>query len=360
MWPTSILFLILGLTLILPINGVANELRTPKRYRISLDDPPEIRWNQVIDDHLDAIPAVIDEAKQYVPQPFQRILFWIAEKLIGLFPADYATEMRAIANRTGLPLGEVVGMNILYDITSFDRRHILGPFACTSIVAQDSKGNIFHGRNLDYDMGSLLKNITVIVDFVRNDTIVFTTTTFALYVGVLTGQRPHGYTISLNARYSGAYIDNIIMEFITFFKNPVSFEIRETLEKVETFDEAVKQLSRVHFVAPSYLIMGGVKPGEGAIITRNRWSSADVYKINIEKDRWFLLETNFDHWKKSDDDRRKFGIKFMEDVGRKNLNPSSLFSVLSKNPVNNKQTIFSSVMSAAVPELVYKFTKIRD
>lgn len=48
---------------------------------------------------------------------------------------------------------------------------ILGPFACTSIVAQDSKGNIFHGRNLDYDMGSLLKNITVIVDFVRNDTV---------------------------------------------------------------------------------------------------------------------------------------------------------------------------------------------
>lgn len=47
---------------------------------------------------------------------------------------------------------------------------ILG-LGCTSVVAQDDKGRIWHGRNLDYGMGTLLRNITVIVDFTRNDKV---------------------------------------------------------------------------------------------------------------------------------------------------------------------------------------------
>lgn len=30
-----------------------------------------------------------------------------------------------IASRSGLPLGEVVGLNILYDITAFDRKQLV-------------------------------------------------------------------------------------------------------------------------------------------------------------------------------------------------------------------------------------------
>lgn len=35
--------------------------RIPPRYMINLDLPPENRWDQVIDDHKEFIPAVIEE-----------------------------------------------------------------------------------------------------------------------------------------------------------------------------------------------------------------------------------------------------------------------------------------------------------
>lgn len=40
-----------------------DELKVPKRYKINLDLPPEERWNEVIDDHIDEIPAVVNETK---------------------------------------------------------------------------------------------------------------------------------------------------------------------------------------------------------------------------------------------------------------------------------------------------------
>lgn len=110
------------------------------------------------------------------------------------------------------------------------------------------------------------------------------------------------------------------MELYTRFKLPISFAVRkvkmknfrslkwtlmlQTLEGVDSFDTAVSYLSSVHMVAPCYLAVGGVKAGEGAIITRDRWASADVWRIKPEKGRWFMLETNFDHWKPTGDSRR--------------------------------------------------------
>ncbi len=36
-----------------------------------------------------------------------------------------------------------------------------GEMACTSIVAEDETGNVFHGRNLDWDIPDYLRNLTV-------------------------------------------------------------------------------------------------------------------------------------------------------------------------------------------------------
>ncbi len=36
-----------------------------------------------------------------------------------------------------------------------------GGIACTSIVAQDDRGNVFHGRNLDWNLPDSLRNLTV-------------------------------------------------------------------------------------------------------------------------------------------------------------------------------------------------------
>ena len=59
---------------------------------------------------------------------------------------------------------------------------------CTSIVAEALDGTILHGRNLDFSATNILQDLTIIVDFQRRAKTVYTGTTLAGYVGLLTGQ----------------------------------------------------------------------------------------------------------------------------------------------------------------------------
>jgi N-acylethanolamine-hydrolysing acid amidase len=65
--------------------------------------------------------------------------------------------------------------------------------------------------NLDFNLAGLLRNLTIEVDFQSKGQTVFTATTYAGYVGVLTGMRPGAFSISLDQRESGSPIENILM-----------------------------------------------------------------------------------------------------------------------------------------------------
>ncbi|KAK6740892.1 hypothetical protein RB195_009006 [Necator americanus] len=332
--------------------------KIPKSYVVDLDSAPSERWNEVIRDHLDVIPEFVKAAQSYVPKQLLPIAFWIAGKLNHFFPNEYEEEIRGIANVSGLPLGLVVSMNILYDILAFDRKHVF-KLGCTSIVAQNEDGVIYHGRNLDYEMGDLLKEVTVLVDFTRGKgaerIIAYSGITFALSSTLLTGQND-AFSLSLNARYSGPYIYNIFMEFLTRFRTPVGFLLREVLSSSDTYESALNHLSNRHLFSPSYIIIGGRQAGEGAIISRNRMKAADV--ITLSENQWFLVETNFDHWEKDMDKRRITAVKRLSDIGRTGLNADSMLKVLRTAPVRNNETLFSTVMSARFPLLLRNSTFI--
>jgi hypothetical protein len=51
---------------------------------------------------------------------------------------------------------------------------------------------------------------------------------------------------------------------------PLSVLTRELFEKAESYDEAVKILSTTRLIAPAYFIVGGIKPNEGVVITRDQ------------------------------------------------------------------------------------------
>ncbi|ETN70323.1 linear amide C-N hydrolase, choloylglycine hydrolase family protein [Necator americanus] len=230
---------------------------------------------------------------------------------------------------------------------------------CTSIVAQNEDGVIYHGRNLDYEMGDLLKEVTVLVDFTRGKgaerKIAYSGITFALSSTLLTGQND-AFSLSLNARYSGPYIYNIFMEFLTRFRTPVGFLLREVLSSSDTYESALNHLSNRHLFSPSYIIIGGRQASEGAIISRNRMKAADV--ITLSENQWFLVETNFDHWEKDMDKRRITAVKILSDIGRTGLNADSMLKVLRTAPVRNNETLFSTVMSARFPLLLRNSTFI--
>ena len=78
-----------------------------------------------------------------------------------------------------------------------------GGMACTSIIAQDPNGHVFHGRNMDWNLPNNLRNLTVQADFVKNGTIVFTAAVTTGYVGIVTGVSKFGFSLSINERERG-------------------------------------------------------------------------------------------------------------------------------------------------------------
>lgn len=132
-------------------------------------------------------------------------------------------EMRGIANCTGLDLGDIVVVNLFYELNS----------ACTSIVAQRSTDNaIFHGRNLDYGIPGL-QNVTMNIAFTRGDTTVFHTTTYGGYVGALTGMRPGAFSVSLDQRFTPDPVWENAIEALLHHGKSVGVALRELLETTE-------------------------------------------------------------------------------------------------------------------------------
>lgn len=67
----------------------------------------------------------------------------------------------------------------------------------------------------------------------------------------------------------------------------ISWLIRETLTECSSYDCAIEKLSHTPIIAPGYLIVAGTKDNEGTIISRNRFSPANV--DTLSEDRWYLL-----------------------------------------------------------------------
>uniref|UniRef100_A0A8C7YYK3 Acid ceramidase n=1 Tax=Oryzias sinensis TaxID=183150 RepID=A0A8C7YYK3_9TELE len=302
-------------------------------YTVDLDLPPSKRWAPLIaerkNDLVSMIQAIKDMANAFVPSGRLIELVDIALPLMAdTLPSPFSEEIKGIADASGVPLGEVVLFNIFYEVFT----------VCTSVVAEDSKGNLLHGRNLDFGLflgwdvknkswtiSEKLKPLVVNLDFKKNNQTVFKSTNFAGYVGMLTGIKPHMFTLTMNERFSldGGYIG--ILEWILGQRDGMwmSFLTRTVLEKANSYEEAKKLLAETKLLAPAYFILGGNQTGQGCIITRSRTLSIDVLEIDPKLDRWYVLETNYDHWKEPFflDDRRTPAMRCMNQTTQTVISP---------------------------------------
>ena len=329
---------------------------TAKRYTIDLDLPPEQRWTQVAKDHEASLTTLIQSIKSALPEDVTQLVATLGEDIDKYLPDPYGPEVLGMANALqNLSISDVVLGNVLYELTAYgDELRKDRTKMCTSIVAQSVNGTIFHGRNLDYSYPDLLRELTIVVDFVQNGQTLFTGTTFAGMVGLFTGQKPHTYTISVDERDQGFWWMNVLEALIAGTHGISTLHVRDALaDKDMDFNAVVDFLAEKPFIAPCYVIVGGMKSNEGAVITRDRVSARDVWRLDIDSGKWFLVETNYDHWKPppDDDDRRDPAIKAMKEMSRAGLNATSLFKVMSTPPVLNSGTTFTVVMSAASPEI---------
>ncbi|GAU94255.1 hypothetical protein RvY_06066 [Ramazzottius varieornatus] len=325
-------------------------------YTINLDLPPERRWVQLARDKARGIKELIDVIKGLVRGFAGGILIRIIDKdlpkLMGGLPETAVAEMTAISQAADIPLGEIFLYNLFYEFDAF----------CTSIIAEDKHGEIFHARNLDFGLllGWDFKNDTWLLteklrplifngEFVRENKTVFKAVNFAGYIGVITGLKPQKYSLTVNERFTlkGSGIAGAIKWILgTRTGNWMGFLTRKVFETVDTFEDAKNILSTKELIGPIYFILGGTKSGEGVTITRSLDRTLDYNNLNVTNGTWFVLETNYDRWKAPlfIDDRRTPATKCMNVIGQGNATFAGLFDVLNTKPVLNKLTAYTTLM----------------
>ncbi len=130
----------------------------------------------------------------------------------------------------------------------------------------------------------------------------------------------HGaYAIDQDERDKGSWKANVWAFLVGIMRNrltPMPILVREVLEQDGlSYDQAAHILQTTPQVSDGYFMIVGTRPGEGMVITRNRKNTADVWTLDKSKGRWYILETNYDHWGPPGDKRRETAERLMNMTG---------------------------------------------
>jgi len=316
--------------------------------QINLDLPPNQRWTEVCSDPkfqnitkylVNTVNSLLSDNGVYLDELGRLLNDWY-------FPTELAQEIQGCAQSLGLSYGWVTLLNIGYEVSD----------ACTSIVAQTTDGKILHARNMDFWAGmgftDSLKDICFTAEFQTGGKTSFYATTFAGYVGVLSGMKPGAFSVSIDTRFYPEGLGQLFYEVIAAIvernASLVSFLTREVMSNENDFNSAISNLSNDELIADVYYIVGGVKSGEGAVISRNRMNATDVWMLDLPT-RWFEVETNYDHWEQPPwfDDRVRPANDAMNALGQSDLSLPAMLEVLSVKPVLNIQSTFTMLACPA-------------
>ncbi|XP_063165845.1 acid ceramidase [Candoia aspera] len=328
-------------------------------YIINLDLPPSKRWVQLALDKTAELKTVIKAIKVIVSTfihsgkfmaSLDSILAWLGSTL----PYPFNEEIKGIATAIDVPLGDVVAFNIFYEIFT----------VCTSIIAEDKTGKLYHARNLDFGLflgwdirnsswstTQKLKRLMVSLDFQKNNKTVFKSANFAGYVGVISGVKQGIFTLTMNERFSldGGYIG--IFEWLLGKRDGwwMGFLTRTVLENSTSYEDAKDKLANTKLLAPVYFIIGGNKTDEGCIITRSRTAALDIKNLDAKNGIWYVVETNYDPWKHPlvIDDRRHPAMNCLNQTKQEKISLPALYNVLSTKPVLNKLTVSTTLLEVS-------------
>jgi hypothetical protein len=158
---------------------------------------------------------------------------------------------------------------------------------------------------------------------------------------------PGRFGVSLNLRHSCDILGNMKELFSNPKARVVSFFLRQVLESEQSYADALRRLTREPLISESYIILSGVSSGQGAVITRNRRTTDNLWTLGGPKKQWYLIQTNHDHWRPSPpgDYRSVVGELALNAIGQENISLDSLYRVLSAKPLLNAQTTYTTLMA---------------
>ena len=183
---------------------------------VDLDAPAGERWSKIVEPRKAAIEDLINTFTDMIMKKngtahklVELLLDGAAIAEMKRMPPAFREEIEGIALSTGIGVGSLWVLNMMYEITG----------ACTSFILQDSNDQIWHGRNLDFGlfMGTdpdnhtwllteKLRAVLMNVEFVRDGKPLYNATTYAGFVGLLSGSRPDAFSITVNTRYDDTFL----------------------------------------------------------------------------------------------------------------------------------------------------------
>ena len=350
---------------------------TMPHYNINLDLHPEERWKEISTTYKTGIHTLVNTFLNHsVGGPNTKLGHLLKElldidhyRLLDKVGSEYAGEIRGIAKYADLDIGYATVFQAVYELEGL----------CTSIVAQDANGKIFHGRNLDFGLFSgfnwtdgeggfpgewelteALRPLLFTASFQKEGITIFNSTHFAGYIGIHTGSKGGVFGLSVDSRFDNNFDEYLIKWATTNYSATLlTLATRDALMTATTYEEAMKHVTTFVPVGPSYIIMSGVKAGQGAVVTRSPGTGIplDVWDLSgrLQNGSYFVLETNYDHWKKPPifDNRRSSAIDCMENLGQANFNGlEDLWKVLSAGPNLNRLTTFTWLLDPLTGETV--------
>jgi len=311
---------------------------------INLDAPPEDRYRDVCTKYKSVMEIDLQEIWDHVvPQNVQRIIERIP--LEGLIPDEMRDELKGMFACTNFSTEQQFVFSFLYEVVAWTQKEKM----CTTIVAWSAKDErIIHGHNLDFFCSEQFRNLSIDYSFTKNGSVAYRCTGILGTVGFEHCMAPGKFAISINERDVGHLWENI--EDIIEKRSEVTYLLGKMM-KQDSYKSALEMAQTDLLDAPVYFILSGVAKDEGAVVSRNNSLTVDTWTLDVDNGRWFILETNYDHWlpPPADDNRRDPGNKHMAALGG-SCSYQDMFEVLSMEPTLNNDTIWTGVCSATTGE----------
>jgi predicted choloylglycine hydrolase len=353
----------------------------PSTFTIDLDLAPGDRWKHVVSARKSAVIHFSQNIKSIIKKELGSIIAWLHIPLLRplcylkCIPKTLSQEIYGIAqemndiisankefNLVNITYSDLVLFNVALDFLA----------KCTSIIASTRDGQI-HARTLDWDI-PLLKELTIVVQFKKAGEIIYQGVTFLGCVGLLTGMRNNGFSVSYNFRKTtinkfslmhllGAYIS----------QTQISFLLRQVLDKCKNYNCAKHFLENIRTASSGYIIICGIQINEGIIIAKNANRAKNTYGndyIICMNDKKYLIQTNHDYNFDYDsyDEIRTVDPKWAGDdivlqstIERKktaesllcnrNLSLYNVENVMCVTPIQNPTTVFTCIMTPSINRL---------
>ena len=308
--------------------SVVNNNSSPSRFNIKpspvftidLNTPPRQRWKPIVAEYLEKmkplkgyIDKMADEQAGWFGKLGMKLSGWGAKQLLTTISDEVVEELEGIAELTeeafGLTFSDLLNLNLGYNFLAM----------CSSIAVKeegdDSLGGVTHLRNLDWDksIADPFRDLTVDVNWVRGERLIYRCTTWVGFNGTMTGLRfrqPENeknreakpFSISLNYRKDPetsfelvGFVTNILAGFLNYY--PAEYMIRKLLEDADSMETALKWIDEYPLMAPCYLLICG--ESNSVLLSKTRRSDLNRQHLNDQptiSQRKFLIQTNIDHW----------------------------------------------------------------